>query len=124
LSETDSRDPVEILECDVTISCHLNQSQTATAMSSETTQVDQNAVSADAKLKLEQKLAQRPDTQELRDRNILKNTTVAPALQAAQEKLQRSQLEDKLSDALAKRPRPEELIKEGILQPDEAPPSQ
>lgn len=41
---------------------------------------------------------------------------VAPALQAAKERLERSQLEDKLGQALQHRPKAEELVKEGILQ--------
>ncbi|KAJ3733662.1 hypothetical protein DFJ43DRAFT_1153260 [Lentinula guzmanii] len=40
---------------------------------------------------------------------------IAPSLIAAKEKLQRSQLEDKLGQALQQRPKPEELVKEGIL---------
>ncbi|CAE6431639.1 unnamed protein product [Rhizoctonia solani] len=48
---------------------------------------------------------------------------VAPALQAAQERLQRSQLEDKLEKALENRPKPEELVSHGILSKDEIPPS-
>ncbi|KAJ3814151.1 hypothetical protein F5876DRAFT_73237 [Lentinula aff. lateritia] len=48
---------------------------------------------------------------------------IAPSLVAAKEKLQRSQLEDKLGQALQQRPKPEELVKEGILLEEEAPPS-
>ncbi|KAK7438444.1 hypothetical protein VKT23_018056 [Stygiomarasmius scandens] len=48
---------------------------------------------------------------------------IAPSLVAAKEKLQRSQLEDKLDHALQQRPKAEELIKGGILREDEAPPS-
>ncbi|OBZ68133.1 hypothetical protein A0H81_11906 [Grifola frondosa] len=72
--------------------------------------------------KLEKYLGQRPDKHELIDRNILKDDSVAPSLQAAKEKLQRSQLEDKLEHALQQRPKPEELVKEGILKETEAPP--
>jgi hypothetical protein len=43
------------------------------------------------------------------------DSKVAPALQAAQDKLQRSQLEDKLDKALENRPKPEELVNNGIL---------
>ena len=104
---------------------------------------------------LEKNLAQRPDKKDLIDRNILKGAcslcfgcgrrlrgtvgwtvtddSVAPALQAAKERLQRSQLEvgayrggwrallmasaeqDKLEHALQARPKPEELVKKGIL---------
>ncbi|KAJ3868548.1 hypothetical protein EV359DRAFT_32010 [Lentinula novae-zelandiae] len=84
--------------------------------------------------KLEKRLSQRPEKTDLVDRNILKGTVVlttyftidlnptftddkgiAPSLVAAKEKLQRSQLEDKLGQALQQRPKPEELVKEGIL---------
>ncbi|KAH7922372.1 hypothetical protein BV22DRAFT_1017439 [Leucogyrophana mollusca] len=64
---------------------------------------------------LERRLSNRPEKDELVDRNILKDDNVAPALQAAKEKLQRSQLEDKLSHALQQRPKPEELMDKGII---------
>lgn len=73
--------------------------------------------------KLEKSLSQRPDKHDLVERNILKEDTVAPSLQAAKERLQRSQLEDRLGHALQQRPKPEELVKEGILQEDELPPA-
>ncbi|KAI0745480.1 hypothetical protein C8Q76DRAFT_703796 [Earliella scabrosa] len=71
--------------------------------------------------RLEKNLAHRPDKHELIERNILKDDSVAPALQAAKEKLQRSQLEDKLEHALQARPKPEELVKEGILNESDVP---
>ncbi|KAI0342049.1 hypothetical protein BDW22DRAFT_1429555 [Trametopsis cervina] len=67
---------------------------------------------------IEKRLTQRPDKQELVERNILKDDKVAPSLQAARDKLQRSQLEDKLDQALLQRPKREELVREGILEPD------
>ncbi|KAG8763784.1 hypothetical protein FRC11_012787 [Ceratobasidium sp. 423] len=79
--------------------------------------------SKEAKLKLERRLSNRPEKQELVDRNILKDTKVAPALQAAEDKLQRAQLEDKLDKALGSRPKPEELVDHGILNKDEVPPA-
>ncbi|TCD62604.1 hypothetical protein EIP91_006650 [Steccherinum ochraceum] len=66
--------------------------------------------------KVERHLQQRPPKDELIDRNILKDDNVAPALQAARDKLQRSQLEDKLDHALQQRPKREELVKDHILQ--------
>ncbi|KAF8070264.1 hypothetical protein FPV67DRAFT_1486758 [Lyophyllum atratum] len=48
---------------------------------------------------------------------------VAPRLIAAREKLERSQLENKLDHALQQRPKAEELVKGGILTAEEAPPS-
>ncbi|KII92332.1 hypothetical protein PLICRDRAFT_467812 [Plicaturopsis crispa FD-325 SS-3] len=71
--------------------------------------------------KLEHSLSHRPEKTELVERNILKDDKVAPALQAAKEKLQRSQLEDKLAQSLQNRPKPEELVSEGILKEDEVP---
>jgi len=81
----------------------------------------QNSLSDETLQALEKHLSHRPDKQELQDRNILKEGNVAPALQAAREQLQRSQLEDKLDQKLLHRPKPEELVKSGILKPDEAP---
>ncbi|KAH9040050.1 hypothetical protein EDB85DRAFT_1926831 [Lactarius pseudohatsudake] len=81
----------------------------------------QNSFSSDTLQTLEKRLSQRPDRQELQDRNILKEGNVAPALQAARDQLQRSQLEDKLDQKLLHRPKPEELVKSGILKADEAP---
>ncbi|KAF8756861.1 hypothetical protein RHS01_03995 [Rhizoctonia solani] len=74
--------------------------------------------SEQTKFNLEKGLKERPEKQELVNRNILKGefySKVAPALQAAQDRLQRSQLEDKLDKALENRPKPEELVKNGIL---------
>ncbi|KAJ7713947.1 hypothetical protein DFH07DRAFT_763199, partial [Mycena maculata] len=66
---------------------------------------------------LEDKLAHRPDKATLVERNILKDDKgLAPALVAAKEKLQRSQLEDQLANAMSKRPTREELEKNGILK--------
>jgi len=72
---------------------------------------------------LERKLSQRPEKQELIDYNILPASNVAPALQAAQKELERSRLEDALDAKLKNRPGVEQLVMEGILQKDEAPPS-
>ncbi|KAK0485651.1 hypothetical protein IW261DRAFT_737896 [Armillaria novae-zelandiae] len=71
---------------------------------------------------LEKRLSERPDKNELVERNILKDDKgIAPALVAAKEKLQRSQLEDKLDHALQQRPKAEELVKGGILLESEVP---
>jgi len=80
-------------------------------------------LSPEEKKRLEQAIGQRPNPKELVDRNILKDGSVAPSLQAARDRLQRSQLENKLEGDLQSRPRPEELIERGILSPEEAPPS-
>ncbi|KAH8119386.1 hypothetical protein DFH11DRAFT_1564717 [Phellopilus nigrolimitatus] len=71
--------------------------------------------------KLDEQLSRRPEKNDLVERNILKDDRVAPALQAAREQLERSQLQDRMEHALLHRPKPEELVKEGILQPNEAP---
>lgn len=93
----------------------------AEGTSGVTRPVRQNSLSTETLQTLEKRLSQRPDKQELQDRNILKEGNVAPALQAARDQLQRSQLEDKLDQKLLHRPKPEELVKSGILKPDEAP---
>ncbi|KAG7090835.1 hypothetical protein E1B28_009917 [Marasmius oreades] len=74
--------------------------------------------------KLEKHLNERPDKRDLVYRNIMKEDQgIAPGLVQAKIQLQRSQLEDKLDHALQQRPKPEELVKEGILHADEAPPT-
>ncbi|TRM69660.1 hypothetical protein BD626DRAFT_393348, partial [Schizophyllum amplum] len=71
----------------------------------------------ETKDKLEKQLNQRPGRSELVEKNILKDDKgVAPALIANMEKLKRSQLENKLDHALQHRPKPDELVKDGILQ--------
>ncbi|TFL01537.1 hypothetical protein BDV98DRAFT_567116 [Pterulicium gracile] len=80
--------------------------------------LDQDAVKA-----LEKRLHDRPDKGELIGRNILKDDSMAPSLIAAAERLKRSQLENKLGHAIQQRPKPEELVKEGILKEDEVPSS-
>ncbi|KAF8322061.1 hypothetical protein DL93DRAFT_2071816 [Clavulina sp. PMI_390] len=85
---------------------------------SDESSIDQAASAA----KLEKSLKQRPDEQELKDRNILKKSNVAPALQGIEEGLKRAQLEeDKLEHMLQQRPKPGELVSEGILTESEAP---
>ncbi|KAG8990928.1 hypothetical protein FRB90_001547 [Tulasnella sp. 427] len=78
----------------------------------------------DAKKNLERKLSLRPERDELVERNILKNTSVAPSLQAAQADLERARLENQLEAKLQSRPKPDELVKEGILNADEVPGAQ
>lgn len=46
------------------------------------------------------------------------DSNIAPALQAAQERLQRAQLEDKLGHALQERPEKKELVERNILKGD------
>ncbi|GLB37222.1 putative RPEL repeat [Lyophyllum shimeji] len=83
-----------------------------------------SSIDGDTRQKLEKRLAERPDKKELIERNVLKDDKgVAPRLIAAREKLERSQLEDKLDHALQQRPKAEELVRGGILIADEAPPA-
>jgi len=51
----------------------------------------------------------------LEERNIIKDTKVAPAIQSAKVELEKARLEDELSQKLAARPDPSSLIKERIL---------
>jgi len=94
---------------------------TADAIINESKPVEDEVDPVLTRKKLERQLSLRPEKKELVDRNILKDSSVAPALQAAQAELQRSQLEDKLDQALQQRPAAEELVKDGILKADEAP---
>jgi len=89
-------------------------------MDTDTVEVSHPSEST-VRTKLERKLSLRPEKKDLVERNILKDSHVAPALQAAEAELQRSQLEDKLEQALQQRPKAEELVKGGILREDEAP---
>ena len=50
------------------------------------------------------------------ERNILPDSTAAPALQEKQRELEKHMRADSLEKKLQERPKPEELIKEGILQ--------
>jgi RPEL repeat len=79
--------------------------------------------------KLQRFFDHRPTTEELKQRNILKDSKVAPALQSAQvpppptqsrltftkSELERKKLEDELSAKLSIRPDPEELVEKHIL---------
>ncbi|CCG81047.1 RPEL repeat protein [Taphrina deformans PYCC 5710] len=66
--------------------------------------------------KLEDALASRPTQKELQEKNILKNTKVAPSLQAKEEELKQQQLKDSLDTKLAMRPTPDELTQKNILK--------
>jgi hypothetical protein len=76
--------------------------------------------------KLEKFLDNRPSPAELKQRNILKDSKVAPSLQSAQvlarksqyshqAELERKRLEDELSAKLSIRPTPDELVEQRIL---------
>ncbi|KZT57732.1 hypothetical protein CALCODRAFT_433672, partial [Calocera cornea HHB12733] len=82
-----------------------------------TVQPDETPISpSDAGNNLEKALKGRPEKKDLVDRNILKDTNVAPALHAQQAALERSRLENTLEHKLEARPRPSELVREGILK--------
>jgi len=86
-------------------------------MSTRPSHPRQTSIDEQTTRQLEDKLAKRPEKSELIERNILKDDKgLAPALVAAKEKLQRSQLEDQLAKAVASRPPREELEKSGILK--------
>ena len=53
--------------------------------------------------------------------NILPDSTAAPAIQGQQKELERHMRADSLEQKIQHRPKPEELIKEGILNADENP---
>ena len=53
--------------------------------------------------------------------NILPDSTAAPALQANQRSLERHMRADSLEQKIQLRPKPDELVKEGILEADDNP---
>ena len=53
--------------------------------------------------------------------NILPDSSAAPALQGQQKELEKHMRADSLEQKIQHRPKPEELVKEGILQEDENP---
>jgi len=67
---------------------------------------------------LDRQLQQRPSATDLKNRNILKDTNASPALQAAQNELQRLQLGSTLDKKLSQRPEAATLVKQNILQAD------
>ncbi|CAK7202476.1 hypothetical protein SEUCBS139899_005199 [Sporothrix eucalyptigena] len=67
---------------------------------------------------LEQYLQNRPNREELVQKNILPDSTAAPGLQAQQKQLEKSMRADSLNDKISNRPSPEELIKKGVLDED------
>ncbi|BFZ63058.1 hypothetical protein YB2330_004172 [Saitoella coloradoensis] len=71
--------------------------------------------------KLDAFLSHRPAEAELKEKNILKSSTLPPTLQASEADLKRHQLEDKLNEKVLHRPAPEELEKRGILESGEVP---
>ena len=53
--------------------------------------------------------------------NILPDSTAAPAIQGQQKELQKHMRKDSLEQKLQSRPKPEDLIREGILEKGEDP---
>jgi hypothetical protein len=66
-------------------------------------------------------LNQRPARDDLVQRNILPESTAAPALQGHQRELDLHMRADSLEKGLKARPDPGELVKQGILNEDENP---
>lgn len=72
---------------------------------------------------LEKHLQTRPEPQDLKDRHILLDTNAAPALQAAQQELERQKATDSLKKQLEKRPDRDELVERNILPNSTAAPA-
>jgi hypothetical protein len=66
-------------------------------------------------------LNQRPARDDLVQRNILPDSTAAPALQQHQRELDLHMRADAVEKGLKERPSPDELVKQGILEAGEAP---
>lgn len=53
--------------------------------------------------------------------NILPDSSAAPALQASQRSLEKHMRADSLEQKIQQRPKPDQLVKEGILEENENP---
>ena len=74
------------------------------------------ALSPTEEKKLDDAIAHRPTAKELQDKNILKDTKVAPGLQAAQSELEKARVGDALDAKLGNRPDAADLESKGILK--------
>jgi len=72
---------------------------------------------------LEKRLAHRPDVQDLKNRNILMDTSAAPALQSVQHELERQKITDNLRKGLEQRPERDALVDRNILPDSSAAPA-
>lgn len=77
--------------------------------------IHQNSVLQARYKSLEKHLQQRPTAVELKERNILLDTKVAPSIQLQQKELEKRMRADSLNEKIANRPSPVELRKNGIL---------
>ncbi|KJE93458.1 hypothetical protein CAOG_04246 [Capsaspora owczarzaki ATCC 30864] len=75
-----------------------------------------DATMASTGITLDQKLASRPDKETLVERNILKDSHLAPALQAAEEELKKQRMEDKLNHMIEHRPPVHDLVEHNIIK--------
>jgi hypothetical protein len=76
-------------------------------------EIDESPLSASSmerRNSLEKHLQTRPDPQDLKERHILLDTTVAPSLQAARAELARQRTTDSLKKHLEHRPDRDELV--------------
>ncbi|KAB8070207.1 hypothetical protein BDV29DRAFT_38117 [Aspergillus leporis] len=64
---------------------------------------------------LEKHLLNRPDPQDLKERHILLDTSVAPSIQAKIQELERQRTSDSLKKHLEHRPERDELVERNIL---------
>jgi len=86
--------------------------------------VDISPISAtDRRNSLEKHLQTRPDTKDLKNRNILLDTTAAPSLQSAALELERQRAADSLKKGLGRRPERDELVERNILPDSMAAPA-
>ncbi|KXT04273.1 hypothetical protein AC578_7896 [Pseudocercospora eumusae] len=69
---------------------------------------------------MKQGLSHRSDKETLIAKNILPESTAAPAIQAQQKELEHHMRADSLEKALKDRPTQDQLVKEGILKDENA----
>ncbi|GFF42651.1 isoform 4 of MKL/myocardin-like protein 2 [Aspergillus udagawae] len=89
-------------------------------------EIDESPLSASSmerRNSLEKHLQTRPDAQDLKERHILLDTSVAPSLQAAKAELARQRTTDSLKKHLEHRPDRDELVERNILPHTNAAPA-
>jgi len=89
----------------------------------DTTPISPSRGAPERRNSLEKHLQHRPEAQDLKNRNILLDTTAAPALQAKQLELERQKVTDSLKKGLEHRSERDALVERNILPDSSAAPA-
>jgi len=96
---------------------------TETPSAVDTTPISPTRGAPERRNSLEKHLQRRPEAEDLKARNILLDTSAAPALQAAQHELERQKITDSLRKGLEHRPEKDDLVERNILPVSNAAPA-